>query len=74
MPPPADPGKCERELYKRLLANALDHAGIPVLTGPMEIAPDLVEDMDWTTIERTCPSLAHLVSDVQSQFRQFANG
>ncbi len=71
-PPPPDPGKCERDLYKRLLANALDRAEIPVLTGPTEIAPDLVEGMDWTTIDRNCPSLAHLVSDLRSQIRQFA--
>jgi hypothetical protein len=67
--PPADPAKCERALYKRLLREALDAADQPVLTDEMEIAPDLVEAADLEIAARAQPSLGSFVSDLRDALK-----
>ncbi|HZF11963.1 MAG TPA: hypothetical protein VFE33_24525 [Thermoanaerobaculia bacterium] len=64
-PCPADPGKCERDLYKRLLRQTLQNAGQPILTSEMEYAPDLVAAMDLFRAGKTQPSLKHFAEEVR---------
>lgn len=64
--PPADPGKCERKLYKRLLREAILNAGQPILTNEMEYAQDLVEAMDLYRAGKNQPSLRHFVESVSA--------
>lgn len=63
---PRDPGKCERGLYKRMLADALEKGGQMVLGDTMEIAPDLVNAMDLYRAGQNSPSLAHLIGSIRA--------
>jgi hypothetical protein len=68
---PADPGKCERHLYKNLLRETIHKAGQPILTTAMEYAPDLVAAMDFFRAGRHQPSLKHFVDEVRSALQSF---
>lgn len=70
---PADPGKCERHLYKNLLRQTILNAGQPILTTAMEYAPDLVAAMDLFRAGRNQPSLKHFVDEVRSALQQFSS-
>lgn len=64
-PAPDVPEKCERGLYKNLLAGAVREAGLLLLTGdPMELAPDIVAVMDLLRAGRSQPSLGQFVADL----------
>lgn len=67
--PPADPGKCERFLYKNLLRQTILDAGQPILTTAMEFAPDLIEAMDLYRAGKNQHSLGHFVEGVRSALR-----
>jgi hypothetical protein len=67
---PADPGKCERQLYKNLLRQTILGAGQPILTTAMEYAPDLVAAMDLFRAGRNQPSLRHFVDEVRSKLQR----
>lgn len=69
---PADPGKCERLLYKRLLRSTIKSAGRRPLTGEMEYAPDLVAEMDLYRAGKSQPSLGHFIADLTAAFKQLA--
>ncbi len=62
---PADPGKCERDLYKQLLRQTILGAGQPILTSEMEYAPDLVTAMDLFRAGKNQPSLKHFVEEIR---------
>ena len=66
IPSPADPGKCERHLYKQLLRRTILDAGQPILTSEMEYAPDLVAAMDLFRAGKSQPSLRHFADEIQS--------
>ncbi|HTG33941.1 MAG TPA: hypothetical protein VLB76_13510 [Thermoanaerobaculia bacterium] len=68
---PADPGKCERHLYKSLLRETILKAGQPILTTAMEYAPDLIAAMDFFRAGRNQPSLKHFVDEVRSALQLF---
>lgn len=70
--PDPDPGKCDRGVYKKILADAFTSASLPVLTGPAELAPDLVDAMDLYKAGKSCPSLGHFVDDLRKGFRFLA--
>ncbi|HWN43205.1 MAG TPA: hypothetical protein VNW71_13350 [Thermoanaerobaculia bacterium] len=63
--PPADPGKCERDLYKQLLRNTIKKAGQPILISEMEYAPDLVGAMNLFQAGKRQPSLKHFVDQIR---------
>jgi hypothetical protein len=65
-PCPPDPGKRERDLYKRLLRETIRDAGQPILTGEMEYAPDLVEAMDLFRAGKNQRSLRHFVGEIRN--------
>lgn len=66
---PADPGKCEKNLYKRLLREAIERAGQVVLGDGMEFAPDLVEAMDLYRAARAQQSLRNFVDELTGALR-----
>lgn len=70
IPPPPDPGKCERRLYKQLLRQTIQSAGQPILTNEMEYAPDLVSAMDFFRAGKAQPSLKHFVEEIRSALQQ----
>lgn len=65
IPAPADPGKCDRHLYKNLLRRAIHEAGQPILTTEMEYAPDFVAAMDLFRAGRNQASLKHFVDEIR---------
>jgi hypothetical protein len=71
-PCPADPGKCERDFYKRLLRETILKAGQPTLTSEMEYAPDLVEEMDLFRAGKNQTSLRHFVEEIQSALQRLS--
>jgi len=66
-PPPPDPEKCERNVYKKLLRDAIRDAGHQILTDEMEFAPDIVEAMDLFNAGKNQPSLKHFVNELGAQ-------
>ncbi len=70
VPPPPDPGKCERHLYKQLLRQTIRKADQPILTSEMEYAPDLVAAMDFFRAGKSQPSLKHFVEEIRSALQQ----
>jgi hypothetical protein len=61
--------KCERDLYKRLLENAVIDAGKEPFIGGIEYAEALVDAMNLDRLERSEPSLGHLLRDLRQQFQ-----
>jgi len=70
--PGRDQGKCERNVYKRLVEDAVRTAGVPLLTGTADLAPDLVEEIDLFQAGKNQPSLGHFVSDLRGVLRRLA--
>jgi hypothetical protein len=68
---PADPGKCERQLYKNLLRETIRKADQPILTTAMEYAPDLIAATDFFRAGRNQPSLKHFVDEIRSALQSF---
>ena len=64
-----DPGKCERGAYKKMLRDALLDAKQPILTDEMEIAPDIVREIDLYRAGNTQPSLGAFVEDLQTALK-----
>ncbi|MCC7071127.1 MAG: hypothetical protein IT383_07385 [Deltaproteobacteria bacterium] len=67
---PADPNKCERDRYKHVVAEALANASVPLLTGVMELAPDVVEAMDFYSAGTHQASIKSFVDDLGSALQQ----
>ena len=64
--------KCERDLYKRLLLEALQKAGSNPLLDPMDYAKPLVNEMDLDYLERTEESLGKLLKALRHKFQEWA--
>ena len=67
-PPPA---KCERDLYKRLLIEAIRDAGLTPLVGGIEHARDIVNRMDFGSVERTDKSFGRFLIEIQRKFKEW---
>jgi hypothetical protein len=65
-PVPQPPSRSGRLVYKRWLSDALEQAGVPVLTDPMEICLDLLPVMDMVKACRNDDALNHLVSEIRA--------
>lgn len=72
--PLADPGKCDRSVYKNLLRESIAAAGQPILTDAMEFAPDLVLAMDFyrAAKNKNQRSLRLFVEDLRKAIRTLA--
>lgn len=68
--PPPRPTKAGRSVFKRWLSEALAAAGELVLNDPMDIAAELVPEMDLYAAAKTDPSLGHLVRELRAFFSQ----
>lgn len=64
--------KCERNIYKRQLADGLKAAGHPVVLGGAEFAQEIVEGMDLFRASRSEPSLKHFLEDLRAAIRRFS--
>lgn len=67
--PPIEKRKCERDRYKRILAQAVRDGGHPAILGGIEFAKELAESMDFYRAGRAEPSLKQFVSDAISAFK-----
>jgi hypothetical protein len=70
--PGRDRDECDPHFYKQLIDEAVGGAGIPLLTGPADLAPDLVAAMDFYRAGRNQPSLRHFVDDLRGRLRRLA--
>jgi len=66
-PPPAKPG---RRGYKVSLRDALEAAGIPVLSDPMYVAADLMPFLDPVRASKGSRSLGHFVDELGEALRR----
>ena len=63
--------KCERDLYKRLLLEAVRQAGVKPLLGGIEYTEDLVGAMNLDKLERTEESLGKLLKELRHKFQEW---
>jgi hypothetical protein len=68
--PSLAPQKCERGLYKRLLAKTIREAGLSPILGGMEYARDIVNALDLDVDDK---SFARLVRDLRTAFQQWSS-
>ena len=61
--------KCERDLYKRLLLDAVRKAGINPPLGGIEYTEELVHAMDLQRLEQNGDSLSRLLSELRHMFQ-----
>jgi hypothetical protein len=61
--------KCERDLYKQILAQAVVDAGHPATLGGIEFARELAEAMDFARAGRLARSLGRFVDELQGRLR-----
>ena len=61
--------KCQRDVYKTILADAVRRAGHPAMLDGIDFAADLVEGMDLHRAGRNQSSLKHAIGDIRSCFR-----
>jgi hypothetical protein len=64
--PAADPGKCEREAYKKIVGEALAESGEPVLVDLWDVAAEIVDEMDLHRASRRQSSLRHFLRDLRA--------
>ena len=62
--------RCEREHYKRLLADAIRKGSQPATLGGIEFAAELVEAMNLHRAGRSDSSLRAFIGDLRSRFRE----
>lgn len=63
--------KCERDLYKRLLREAVVKTGITPPLGGLEYAEALVNAMNLEKLERTEASLGRLLKELRYKFQEW---
>jgi hypothetical protein len=63
--------KCERDLYKRLLREAVQKAGIKPLLGGIEYTEELVYAMDLERLELIGDSLSKLLKELRQKFQEW---
>ncbi|MGC9319310.1 MAG: hypothetical protein ACP5KN_14855 [Armatimonadota bacterium] len=62
--------KCERDLYKQILAQAITETEQPAMLGPLEFAPDIAHGMDFFRAGKSESSLKHFVDDLRKRIRR----
>ncbi len=63
--------KCERDYYKQLLKNAAKKGETPSPLGGIELAPDIVQEMDLFKAGKMDGSFKHFHDDLQKAFKRF---
>ena len=63
--------KCDRDLYKQRLVQAIHTTGITPILGGIEFAEDIVRAMDVERAMRADRSLERFVDDLRAAFRQW---
>lgn len=63
--------KCERDLYKRLLQEAVQQTGVKTLLDGIEYTEALVHEMNLEYLERTEVSLGKLLKELRQQFQDW---
>jgi hypothetical protein len=66
--------KCDRDRYKKLLAQAVADSGVKPLFGGMEHAEHIVRVMDLEAIQKQGESLGELLEELHSRFRMWKGG
>ena len=61
--------KCERDLYKQILAQAVVEAGHPATLGGIEFARELAEAIDFERAGRSAKSLKRFVDELKGRLR-----
>lgn len=73
-----DPGsvraKCERHYYKNKLRETIRAGGSPPTLGGLEIAEDLVREMDLYRAGKNDSSLGAFVNDLRTKYRRASYG
>ncbi|MFZ3116161.1 MAG: DUF4276 family protein [Syntrophales bacterium] len=64
--------KCERDRYKRLLAEAVQAAGIVPPLGGIEYTEDIVNEMDLKKMEQANASLGRFLKELRVIFKQWS--
>jgi hypothetical protein len=67
----APDAKCEKDRYKKLLAQALREAGLKPLIGGIEHAEDLIKAMNLSRAESADASVGHFLKDLRAQCSQW---
>jgi hypothetical protein len=67
--PSVPKSKCERDLYKHILAQAVVDAGHPAMLGGIEFARELAEAMDFARAGRSARSLRRFVDELTARLR-----
>ena len=66
--------KCERNHYKRLLAEAIGKGGHPPTLDGIEFASELAMEMDLYRAGRAAPSLKAFLDDIRAGLRRLRSG
>lgn len=67
--PPAERKKCERDRYKRILAQTVRAGGHPAILGGIEFAKELADSMDFYRAGRSEPGFKQFVRAAVSAFK-----
>ena len=67
--PQFEQGKCERDYYKKVLANAVEEAGHPPTLGGIEFARELAEAIDYYRAGKADKSFKHFLDELRVRFR-----
>lgn len=67
--PDVPAGKCERDLYKQILAQAVVEAGHPATLGGIEFARELAKAMNYFRAGKVDTSLKHFLEEVRNRLR-----
>lgn len=68
--PPVVLQKCERDYYKRVLADAVRQGGNPLTLGGIEFAAELAAGMDLYRAGKNDPSFRAFVDDLRAKLRR----
>jgi len=66
--------KCERGLYKELLASEIRQTGVSAPLGGVEFAEDIVREMNLLRVSASEPSMDHLLRDLRAFFARVEAG
>ncbi len=66
--------KCDRGVFKKILADAVASGGHPLLLGGVDFAAKLVEEMDLYRAGRTDQSFSAFVEDLRGMLRRASRG
>jgi hypothetical protein len=67
--PSVPEAKCERDLYKKLLAQAIVDGGHPATLGGLEFAAELAHAMDFARAGKASRSLKRFIDDLRRRLR-----